>query len=129
MSTELSRNGNGGTATLEAPTRTVTVTPRVDVLETEHEVLVLADMPGVTPEDVEIRFERGELSIHGRRAASHAGKEFPLREYEATNYFRAFGVSETIAAEKIAAELKGGVLTVHLPKVEAVKPRKIQVRG
>jgi len=129
MSAELSRNGNGSAATLENPTRTVTVTPRVDVLETENEVLVLADMPGVKPDDVDVRFEKGELSIHGRRTPSHAGKEFPLREYEATNYFRAFGVSETIAADKIAAELKGGVLTVHLPKVEAVKPRKITVRG
>jgi len=106
-----------------------TVTPRVDVLETENEVLVLADLPGVKPDDVDVRFEKGELTIHGRRTAVYAGKEFALREYEAANYFRAFGVSERIAADKIAAELKGGVLTVRLPKVEAVKPRKIAVSG
>jgi len=121
---------NGPAATLEpAETRAVTVTPRVDVLESEDEFLVLADMPGVRPEDVEIRFEKGELTVHGRRAAAHAAKAPALREYEATNYHRAFAVAETIAADKITAELKGGVLTVRLPKVEAVKPKRIAVRG
>ena len=128
---ELARNGPAqpGTLTEDAPARTVTVTPRVDVLETEDEVLVLADMPGVKPDEVDVRFEKGELTIHGRRAAGHADRESHLREYEATNYFRAFAVAETVAADKIGAELKNGVLTVHLPKVEAVKPRKITVRG
>jgi len=59
----------------------------VDVLETEDEVLVLADMPGVKPDEVDVRFEKGELTIHGRRAAGHADRESHLREYEATNYF------------------------------------------
>src|SRR5262249_6774153 len=108
---------------------TVTVTPRVDVLETEDEVLVLADMPGVKPDEVDVRFEKGELTIHGRRQAVHADKESQLREYEATDYFRAVAVAGTVAADRSSAELKGGVLTVHLPKVEAVKPRKIAVRG
>jgi len=122
---------NGPTATLsEGPaTRTVTVTPRVDVLETDDEFLVLADMPGVKPEDVDIRFEKGELTVHGRRPVSFTGKEPALREYEATNYHRAFVIAETVAADRIAAELKGGVLTVRLPKVEAVKPKRIAVRG
>jgi len=121
---------NGPAGTLERPeTRAVTVTPRVDVLETEDEFLVRADMPGVKPADVDIRFERGELTIHGRRTAANPDKEPAPREYEATNYSRAFAVAETIAADKITAELKGGVLTVRLPKTEAVKPRKIAVQG
>jgi HSP20 family protein len=129
---EMVRNGageSGGALADAPPARTVTVTPRVDVLETEDEFLVLADMPGVKSEDVDVRFEKGELTLHGRRAASHPGKEASLREYEATNYFRTFAVNETVAADKITAELKAGVLTVHLPKTEAVKPRKITVRG
>ncbi|MCE9566402.1 MAG: Hsp20/alpha crystallin family protein [Planctomycetes bacterium] len=101
--------------------RAVTVGPRVDVLETESEFLVLADMPGVKPDDVDIRFEKGELSIHGRRPAN--------REYAPTNYHRVFTVAETVAADKISAELKVGVLTVRLPKVEAVKPKRIAVSG
>jgi len=117
--------------TREAPTesaptngtadRAVTVGPRVDVLETEHEFLVLADLPGVKPDDVDIRFEKGELSVHGRRPAS--------RDYATTNYHRVFTVADTIAADKISADLKVGVLTVRLPKVEAVKPKRIVVSG
>ena len=109
--------------------RTVTVTPRVDVLETEDEFLLLADLPGVKPEEVDIRFEKGELTLHGRRPAAHVGKDAAMREYEATSYQRTFAVADTVAADKISAELKNGVLTVRLPKVEAVKPKKITVRG
>jgi HSP20 family protein len=127
MSAELTRNGTSTPA--EAPARAVTVTPRVDILETENEVLVLADLPGVKPDEVDVRFEKGELTIHGRRACCHGGKEAPLREYGAANYFRAFELAETIAADRIEAELKNGVLTLHLPKVEAVKPRRIAVKG
>jgi HSP20 family protein len=121
-------NGPKGPVMEGQSERSVTVTPRVDVLETENEFLVLADMPGVRPEDVDVRFEKGELTVHGRRPAP-TGKELTYREFETTNYHRAFAVAETVAADKISAELKGGVLTVHLPKTEAVKPRRIAVRG
>jgi HSP20 family protein len=96
------------------------VSPQVDVIETENEYLVLADMPGTRPEEVDIRFERGELSVHGRRVG---------RNDDFTTYHRRFAVAETVAADKIAAELKAGVLTIHLPKVEAVKPKRIAVNG
>jgi len=104
-----------------AEERAVTVGPRVDVLETENEFLVLADVPGVKPEDVDVRFEKGELTVHGRRHA--------VREYETTNYHRVFAVAETVAADKITADLKNGVLTIRLPKTEAVKPKRIAVTG
>jgi HSP20 family protein len=123
------KSEQGAQAANGPTTRTVTVTPRVDILETENEFLVLADMPGVRPADVDIRFEKGELAIHGRRTVSHAGKQPTVQEYEATNYYRAFVVAETVAADRISAELSGGVLAVHLPKIEAVKPRKITVKG
>ena len=103
--------------------RSITVAPRVDILETDHELLVHADMPGVKTGDVDIRFENGELSVHGRRNAKAAW------DNEATNYFRTFRVTERIAADKIEAELKNGVLTLRLPKVEAVKPKRIAVKG
>jgi len=119
---------NGTAATLER-SEARAVTPPVDVLETEDEFLVLADMPGVKPEDVDVRFEKGELTVHGRRTTANPEKEFAVREYEATGYHRAFVVAETVAADRITADLKGGVLTVRLPKVEAVKPKKITVRG
>jgi len=111
------------------PTHAVTVAPRVDLWEKDDELLLLADLPGVRPEDVDVRFENGELTVHGRRAAAHGGKPRARWEYEVTNYFRTFRVTEQIAADRIAAELKDGILTLHLPKVEAVKPRRIAVRG
>jgi HSP20 family protein len=104
-----------------AEERAVTIGPRVDVLETENEFLVLADLPGVKPADVDVRFEKGELTVHGKRPAG--------REYQSTNYHRVFAVADTVAADRISADLKAGVLTIRLPKVEAVKPKKIAVSG
>ncbi|HEY1188489.1 MAG TPA: Hsp20/alpha crystallin family protein [Gemmata sp.] len=104
-----------------AESRTVAVAPRVDILETEHEFVVLADVPGLKPDDVDIRFEQGEMTIHGRRQTTR--EETPIA------YHRSFAVAETIAADKISAELKDGVLTVKLPKTEAVKPKRIAVSG
>lgn len=104
-----------------AEPRAVAVSPRVDILETEHEFLVLADVPGLKPEDVDIRFEQGEMTLHGRRQA--------VRDETPIAYHRSFAVADTIAADKISAELKDGVLTVKLPKTEAIKPKRIAVRG
>jgi HSP20 family protein len=103
--------------------------PRVDILETDQEVVLLADLPGVKPADVDVRFENGELTIHGRRNPTNAGKRRALWEYEPAHYHRSFRLSEDVAAEKIEAELKNGVLTVRLPKAEAAKPRRIAVKG
>jgi HSP20 family protein len=117
------------TVQTETPsTRAVTVSPRADVLETDDEFLLLADMPGVTAEDLDIRFENGELTLHGRRTPGHTGQTRTAWEYEVTNYFRSFRLTDDIAADRIEAGLKNGVLTVHLPKAEAVKPRRIAVK-
>jgi HSP20 family protein len=117
------------TGTLPAEvTRGVTYTPRVDILETEEELLLFADLPGVKEGDVDIRFESGELTLHARRAPAKRSGAL-LWENEVGDFFRAFRISEQIDAGKIWAELKTGVLTLHLPKVEAAKPRKITVRG
>jgi HSP20 family protein len=104
-------------------------TPRVDILETDEESLLLADLPGVTPEDVDVRFENGELIIGGRCASRHQGAKYLLSEYGVGDFYRAFTISDHIDWQKISAELKNGVLTVHLPKAETVKPRKITVKG
>ena len=108
------------TPTVTEP-RATAVSPRVDILETAHEFLVLADVPGLKPDDVDIRFEQGEMTIHGRRHETRDGT--PVA------YHRSFAVADTIAADKISAELKDGVLTVKLPKTEAIKPKRIAVRG
>ena len=127
--TALQTNQNSDLArTAEAP-HGVTVLPRVDILETDDELLLLADLPGVQPQDVDVRFENGELALHGRRHPRYPDKQRVRWEAEVANYYRVFRVTEHIAGDRIAAELKNGVLTVHLPKVEAVKPRRITVKG
>jgi len=107
----------------------VTFTPRVDIQETDKELILTADLPGVRNEDVELRFEKGQLILNGRVKSDLGGKQFVFREYEEGDFYRAFAIHESIDATKIEASCKLGVLTVHLPKVEAVKPRQITVKA
>lgn len=106
----------------------VMLTPRVDILETDDELLLYVDLPGVKSEDVDVRFENGELTLHGRRTPSYTGRPW-LWEYESGNFHRAFRVAENIAAGKIHADLKDGVMILHLPKVETAKPRRIAIKS
>jgi len=105
----------------------VTFTPRVDIVETDKELLLFADLPGVRSEDVELHFEKGQLVLTGHVNPRAGSKQFVLREYDEGDFYRAFAIHESIDATKIEASCKQGVLTVHLPKVEAVKPRQINV--
>ena len=109
-------------------TQSVYFTPRVDILENENEITIFADMPGVRSEDADIRFENGELTLHGRCSPRHEVANYLAAEYGIGDFYRVFSINETIDADKIAAELKNGVLTLHLPKSEAVKPRRIAVK-
>lgn len=105
-------------------------TPPVDIFETGAEMVVLADMPGVRPEDVDIALEEGVLSIRGRfpGASEPAESARPLmREYEPGHYLRRFTVAESIDREGVAASLADGVLRVRLPKARPARPRKIAV--
>src|SRR5262245_57375730 len=103
--------------------------PNVDIFETPDELVLLADVPGVTAESIDIDFENGELSIHARvKESQPEGTSYLLREYGIGEFYRTFEISESINSERISAELSDGVLTLHLPKVEAVKPRKIAVK-
>ncbi|MCG3128477.1 MAG: Spore protein SP21 [Phycisphaerae bacterium] len=106
-----------------------TYVPFVDIVETPEELLLLADMPGVSSEGVDVRYERGELTIRGTvKPRQEAGTRYLRREYGVGDFHRAFTIGEGIDAEKIEAELKDGVLTLHLPKVRALRPRKIAVK-
>jgi HSP20 family protein len=112
------------------PTRGgVQFAPRVDIYETEKELTLSAELPGVKPEDVELHYEKGELTLRGRVRPRSSGKNLLLQEYEVGDFYRAFSIHESIDASKIEAECKNGLLTVHLPKVEAVRPRQISVKG
>jgi len=102
--------------------------PNVDIIENDNELIVLADMPGVAGSDVGIDFENGTLTIHGKTKPRHADdRAFLHCEYGVGDFFRTFQVSEAINADGISAQMADGVLTLHLPKVESAKPRKIAV--
>lgn len=104
--------------------------PNVDIAETKDELTVYADMPGVAAGDIDINFENGTLTIRGKVAPRQNGEtKFVHREYGVGDFVRTFEVSESIDSTRITAEYANGVLTLHLPKVEAVKPRKIAVQA
>lgn len=104
------------------------VRPRVDVFENDREYLVVADMPGVAKDAVEIHFEDGELRIQARREPAEKGSIL-AEEYRPADFRRAFAMPDGVDADKIAAELSAGVLRVHLPKSEVKRPRRIEVRA
>jgi len=104
--------------------------PAVDIFETAEAVNVLAEMPGVSREGVEIELENETLVIRGVVVSEEPrGETVLLREFEPGHYLRKFTVSEAIDQEKIQARMADGVLTVILPKVAPAKPRRIEVRG
>jgi HSP20 family protein len=101
--------------------------PPVDIYETQNSLVLLADMPGVPKENLEVRVHQNTLTIQGK--AQHLVKGEPIyREIELTGFFRQFEISEEIATDKINAELKYGVLSLNLPKSEKAKPKKIEVK-
>lgn len=104
--------------------------PNVDILEKPEELLVLADVPGAKPESIDVRFEDGTLTIHAQvEPRQDAQTQYLLQEYGVGDFHRAFEVSEAVDSAKITAEYSDGVLTLHLPKAEAAKPRVIKVQG
>lgn len=105
--------------------------PNVDIVENENEMLLIADVPGARPDDVDINYEQGLLTLHIRVEPRQQEEQtcFLLREYGVGDYYRSFQIGNGIDTEKIEAELKDGVLTVHLPKPEAARPRKIRVQA
>jgi len=104
--------------------------PAVDIFENEKELILLADIPGVKSSDLTIDLNDGVLTLSGDAESPEKQNESDIfREYRTGKYFRQFTVSEAVDQSKIEAELKEGVLHLHLPKVEVVAPRKIAVKS
>ena len=105
-----------------------TFTPAVDIFETDTEIVLLADVPGVRSEDLDVDLRDDVLTLEGDVLAPEAANETDvLQEYVTGKYFRQFTLSEAIDQAKIDASLTDGVLRLTLPKVEKATPRKIQV--
>lgn len=104
-------------------------TPSVDIFETDHEITLLADLPGVTADNLTIDLRENILSLTGDVAPFEgANEEDILIEYEIGKYHRQFNLSSVIDQSKIDAKLNDGVLRLSLPKVEEVKPRRVEIK-
>jgi HSP20 family protein len=104
--------------------------PPSDIYETPDSIVVLAEMPGVPPDGVDITLERRVLTLRGRSAANeHAGYQRVYNEYADGDYERVFTLSENIDRDRIEATLKDGVLHLVLPKAETAKARKIELKS
>lgn len=95
-------------------------TPDVDIYETDNELLLLADMPGIKEQGLQLEVSRGVLTLEAEREVADNGNKY--------GYYRQFRVSDRVDADAGQAELKNGVLTLRLPKTEAAKPKKIAVK-
>jgi len=103
-------------------------TPDVDIFESETDITLLADMPGVTTEKMAIDLRDDVLTLTGEAETDGEASEEPIvMEYGVGKYYRQFTLSEVVDQAKITAELKDGVLRLVLPKVEKATPRKITV--
>jgi len=123
-------NKEAGEVTAPEATRGgIYYTPRVDIYESADEVVLQCDLPGVKPQDVDVRFEKGELSLYGKVQTRQAPAEYLDEEYGVGDFYRSFTIGEEVDAAKISAECRDGVLTIHLPKQEKVKPKRISVKA
>ena len=103
------------------------IRPPVDIYETPAGLVLIADLPGVAPSDLEVRLEDRILTIQGK--AKHAISAEPIyREFELANFFRQFELSEQVDQEKITAAINHGALMLQLPRAEKAKPRQIPVQ-
>ena len=103
-------------------------TPLVDVIENEDGFVFQADLPGVKAGDVDVSFENGTLTIQAKASSRQpAGRSYLWREYGVGHFYRSFSIAAPIDANGIKAQLKNGVLELHVPKADSAKPRKIKI--
>lgn len=110
-------------------TRAGVFSPRIDIVETESELILFADLPGVSPAQLDIQYEEGQLTLHGHVPPRQQAAPYAVQEYGIGDFHRSFAMGESIDASRIVAELKRGELTLRLPKVQRVQPRRIHVQA
>ena len=104
--------------------------PAVDIFETEHELVVKADLPDVKPEELDVRVENNILTIRGERKFEKKVNESNYLRVERSYgaFSRSFSLANTVNSEAIQAAYKNGVLTLSIPKREEAKPKQIKVK-
>ncbi|MFO7928124.1 MAG: Hsp20/alpha crystallin family protein [Candidatus Humimicrobiaceae bacterium] len=105
--------------------------PEVDIKETDKEVTLRADLPGMKLEDIDVSVEENQLIIKGKRKYEKEEKEkdFVRLERSYGSFYRSFNIGVPIKEDKIKASYKDGVLEIHVPKAEVKRPKKIQISG
>ncbi len=130
MSTEMSQTAPQAERAPESTRGVAVYRPPVDIFDTGEGVKLMLEMPGVGRDDVEIDLERRVLTIRGRgRVTSPEGFRRVYAEYGEGDYERVFTLSEDIDEAAIRAEMSNGVLTLTLPRAEAAKPKRIEVKA
>ncbi len=100
--------------------------PNIDIFEDDNNIVLIADMPGVNKDNIDIHIEDGQLRIQGK-VSKEAPGEYVLSEYSIGNYFSNFAISTAIDQSGIQASMINGVLRVILPKSDKSKPKKITI--
>ncbi len=115
---------------LPAPRRSSNLTPPADVLETDKTVEIHLDMPGIAPDQIDVKLEGNQLTITAERKLEKPvdEKNWIRRERNLGNYGRSFTLPDTLDGSKPEATYRHGVLTVTLPKREEVQPRSLKVK-
>ncbi|WP_319541525.1 Hsp20/alpha crystallin family protein [uncultured Pseudodesulfovibrio sp.] len=102
--------------------------PATDILEREDGFYIYMDMPGVRREDMIIDLQEDELTVTGRTSlVRHAGEQYAEMQFGDCEYIRSVSITDIVDRERIKANLEGGVLELHLPKVEKVQPKRISI--
>ena len=117
------------TSPAEQTTPGLVFTPAVDIFETDKEITLLADIPGVNADDLSIDLRDNTLTLSTSLASvENKNEEEILVEYETGRYYRQFTLGELVSQENIDAKLSDGVLRLTLPKIEKATPKKITVK-
>jgi HSP20 family protein len=119
----------GRTWRTDEPSATTTWSPAVDIFETEGEIVVKAELPGMERNDITLNLEKNVLTLKGERRLEKETKEDNYHRIERSygGFSRAFAIPATVDDEKIRAEYKDGVLKIELPKKEQAKPKQIRI--
>jgi HSP20 family protein len=111
------------------PTSLTIWTPAVDIFETEHEIVLKAELPDIDEKDIDVRVEKNTLTLSGERKFEKEYKEenaLRMERYYGT-FSRTFTLPNIVKLDAVKAEYKNGVLTVKLPKLEEAKPKQIKI--
>lgn len=121
---------NTETVTPERIEQAAYFTPLVDIIETNEAFIFQADLPGVKAADVDVTFENGVLTMDGQvPRRQNPTQNYIWQEYGVGHFYRQFTLNTPIDSNAIKAEYKNGVLELRVPKVEAAKARKIQIKA